>query len=212
MSAQSDHAANTAVLAQRTDEVLASVLAGVGEAPAFGAIVDATTPVVSALGDVAAVLSADFYDEARAEANVRGVFVAEPAPSPSVERVRAVTGWALATGANPASRLTLVRGGMVRAVLGAGRDTVRDAISADPAAQGWRRVASPSACQFCRMLAGRGEVYRKNTGRFASHDHCGCFASPAFAPGLAVNVHQYAATKRTVTSRDRARLREYLAS
>ena len=38
-------------------------------------------------------------------------------------------------------------------------------------------VAS-GGCRFCSMLAGRGEVYRADTARFASHPNCHCTAAP----------------------------------
>jgi len=62
------------------------------------------------------------------------------------------------------------------------------------------------------MLAGRGEVYAKDTVRFASHDDCGCAGAPAFGEGRPLEVHQYIASKRNQTEADRRRVREYLAS
>lgn len=66
-------------------------------------------------------------------------------------------------------------------VLAGGRDTVMEASRQDPAATGkWRRIAGPTACAFCQMLADRGPVYTDDTADFASHDHCGCAAEPEF--------------------------------
>ena len=65
------------------------------------------------------------------------------------------------------------------------------------------------------MLASRGAVYKEETAHFASHTHCHCTASPVFRGGDAgpeANVVQYVASKRRPTARDRARVREYLAS
>ncbi len=196
-------------LSVRADTALAAVFAMSGTN--FDALVQVAEPVVSEFGDVAAVLSADYYDAAREQAGASGAFAAEPAPAPSVDRVSSVTGWGLREGSDVAGQLALIRGGLVRSVLGTGRDTVRAAAAADHAAYGWSRVARASGCRFCRMLAGRGTVYRKDTARFGSHDHCHCFAAPAFAPGLAVSVEQHVATQRHVTAVDRARLRAYLA-
>jgi hypothetical protein len=42
----------------------------------------------------------------------------------------------------------------------------------------YQRIASPTACKFCRMLAGRGPVYRLETVGFRSHGNCGCTAEP----------------------------------
>lgn len=71
-------------------------------------------------------------------------------------------------------------GTVSRLVLDAGRDTLRDSLAADPKAAGWRRVTSGSSCKFCQMLAGRGAVYRAETARFRSHDHCGCIPEPVY--------------------------------
>jgi len=212
VSAQADYQASAWALAARADASLTVTLAGLGSAPAFVDVVDAALPVVDAFGDAAATLAADFYDLARAEAGALGAYAAEPAASPTIDRVASVTGWGLRTGADTSGQLALIRGGLVRAVTGTGRDTVRNAVARDRAAHGWQRIAGASACKFCRMLAGRGEVYHSSTARFASHDHCQCFASPAFAPGLAVTVEQYTATQRTISDQDRARLREFLAA
>lgn len=46
----------------------------------------------------------------------------------------------------------------------------------------YQRVASPNACAFCRMLAGRGAVYRLETSGFRSHGNCGCCAEPVVEP------------------------------
>jgi hypothetical protein len=212
VSAQADYQAASWALASHADASLAATLASLGDTPAFAAVVDVALPIVDAFGDAAGTLAADFYGMARAEAGVRGAYAAEPATSPTIDRVAGVTGWGMRTGADVPGQLALIRGGLVRAVTGTGRDTVRTSVARDRAAHGWRRVAGASACKFCRMLSGRGEVYRASTARFASHDHCQCIASPAFAPGLGVTVEQYTATQHTISDRDRARLREYLAA
>lgn len=70
-------------------------------------------------------------------------------------------------------------GAATRLVLDAGRDTIRQTVVNDPATAGWRRVTA-GGCDFCRMLAGRGAVYREETAEFASHDHCACSAEPVY--------------------------------
>ena len=49
----------------------------------------------------------------------------------------------------------------------------------DPKARGWQRVGV-GECDFCSMLIGRGAVYSEATADFLSHDHCHCYAEPAF--------------------------------
>lgn len=106
--------------------------------------------------------------------------------------------------------LTAVLGSSLRHALDGGRDVVAQSTAVDPRTVGWRRVGDGSSCRFCRMLIGRGEVYDASSATFASHDHCGCTAEPAFG-GQRVSVAQFAASKRRKTEADRARVREFLA-
>jgi hypothetical protein len=43
-----------------------------------------------------------------------------------------------------------------------------------------QRVLGGAGCDFCQMLAGRGEVYSAETADFEAHDHCGCTAEPIY--------------------------------
>lgn len=70
-------------------------------------------------------------------------------------------------------------GAATRLVLDAGRDTIRQTTTSDPATAGWQRVTS-GGCNFCQMLAGRGAVYREATASFYAHDHCACSAEPVY--------------------------------
>lgn len=58
------------------------------------------------------------------------------------------------------------------------REQVITAAQATTYIERYQRVASPTACAFCRMLAGRGPVYRLETVGFRSHGNCGCSAEP----------------------------------
>lgn len=80
-----------------------------------------------------------------------------------------------------AARLGLRRsfGSAERHSLDASRSVVARSSVADPAVVGWRRVGR-GGCDFCRMLIGRGAVYRAETVSFRSHDHCHCMAEPSF--------------------------------
>ena len=80
-----------------------------------------------------------------------------------------------------ANALTQTEGAMSRMVLDAGRETVIQTVSNDPDAYGYQRVVGGGACNFCQMLAGRGDVYSKDTADFESHDHCGCTAEPVYS-------------------------------
>lgn len=87
--------------------------------------------------------------------------------------------------------LTQTQGSMGRLVLGAGRETMMGTIQADSAATGFSRILGGGGCDFCRMLAGRGAVYKEDTADFEAHDHCGCTGQPEYdssVPRLAQRV------------------------
>lgn len=116
--------------------------------------------------------------------------------------------------------LVVAAGAIARHVSNGGRETVMRSAVAMPDAEGWRRVASASACNFCRNLAGRNELYRDETVDFGAHDHCGCDAEPVFsAPSLDVSPEAYRRTVADYTpsareqtpSWSRASQRDYLA-
>ncbi|WP_172121305.1 hypothetical protein [Actinomyces faecalis] len=119
----------------------------------------------------------------------------------------------IAKGVSPeaasAQALRAVKAAMEKRVLDADRQTVIRSAAADPSAKGWKRITSPGACKFCKMLAGRGEVYDARSVRFAAHDICRCQAVPAWG-GEPVNVHQYIASKARITEQERQQLKDYL--
>lgn len=107
-------------------------------------------------------------------------------------------------------------GAMARMVLNGGRETVLDTVQYDDAATGWRRVLGAGGCEFCRMLAGRGTVYKsESTADFGAHDHCGCTVEPSFG-GYSKQVRTYTASEKFKTQESRdannQRIREYLAA
>jgi len=100
-------------------------------------------------------------------------------------------------------------GAATRLVLNGGRETVHASTMADPEASGWRRITSSNGCDFCLMLAGRGDVYSAETVDFSAHDHCSCMAEPAFGVDLK-QVKTYVPSTRNVTDADRARARAWI--
>jgi hypothetical protein len=82
-----------------------------------------------------------------------------------------------------ASKRGFVRaaGALVKLVLAGGRQQIITNVRADRTALGWVRVTDGDPCAFCRMLAGRGAVYKTEAGAdFVPHDGCGCSAEPVF--------------------------------
>ncbi|MEW1705962.1 hypothetical protein AB0230_01865 [Microbacterium sp. NPDC089190] len=131
---------------------------------------------MTAYGDTAAVLAADFYDSARqvpgsASGAVTTVF-AQPAKTKQSE---GVIRWAVEALVGETRDWegfqSRVLGAAQRLLLQPARQTVDslaqvDARSGKVAAVSWSRKLSPEraksgkSCNFCKMLAGRGPVYR----------------------------------------------------
>lgn len=177
-------------------------------------LLDAVPQIIGYYADGSSALAADFYDDERERAAARGRFLAEPVVLDRGEKIGRAVAWAakpLFDGdGDTAGRLAeVVQLETARPY----RDTITTNRQRDPQAVGWQRV-SAGGCSFCRMLAGRGAVYKEATARFASHANCHCTVSPVFKGGDAgpeASVVQYVASKRRPTARDRERVRAYLA-
>ena len=162
-----------------------------------------------------AALAADFYDDERERLNAPRLYVAEPFIADRVVKIRRSIAWAADplfnddTGAALGRLADVVQLETARPY----RETVRINQRRDPAAVGWRRIARAGSCRFCRMLADRGAVFKKDTAQFAAHGHCQCSAQPVFSTddfGEEANVMQYVASQRKRTPEQQQQLREYL--
>lgn len=166
-------------------------------------------------GLAAGTLAADWYESLRELAEVRGRIIAEPAQLPSGGLFRSIADNLAATG-SPDTALQRAQGELQRVVANSHRDTITQLSGADRYAAGWRRVGDGDNCDFCRMLIGRGAVYKESTARFASHQHCNCMAAPAFDGGRAIGVMPYSQSTATRTERQRKaaarRVREFIAA
>ena len=182
--------------------------------------------LVEQYGEAAATVAADFYDDLRAAERAPGRFSARMADVVSVDRVQARTRFAaqhLFT-ETPSQMLTFLTGAATKYVLEPGRATIVQSTAADPAAAGWHRETRSSetyasGCDFCRMLAGRGSVYKDSTARFAAHDDCHCVALPSWdANAPEVDAMAYVASQRTSAmspaqrERHNARVRDWIAA
>lgn len=137
--------------------------------------------LIDKYGAAATALAADWYDEARAQADAAGAFSAEAIVAPSYAHgAESLAGWAASKTDDLVTFQQLVLGGYTRRVIQYGRSTVTRAAVEDRGADGWMRQGDGDSCDFCRMLIGRGAVYGEASVRFASHDHCGCVAVPKF--------------------------------
>jgi hypothetical protein len=181
------------------------------------ALQDILPALLRAYGAAAATLAADWYDEARAAAEVGGAFTAIPADLGD-QGADALALWATSKGTDLDAIRGLVEGGLTRRVLTWSRETVQGSALADPRADGWQRIGVGS-CPFCAMLIGRGAVYTEATSHFASHDHCHCSAVPAFKgkPRPVDKVFRQSMRRRAgedgkASPADKARVRDWLAA
>lgn len=176
------------------------------------ALVRFTPVLVDQYGEVAATVAADFYDDLRLEADVRPGFrarMADPVPAEVVVAQTRFGAQHLWTD-TPDQSLAFLTTALSKYVLAPGRATIVNSSLADPQAAGWHRETRPSStyhsgCRFCRMLAGRGGVYKKATATFAAHGGCHCVAVPSWdANAPEVGADQYRASERMDALRRRA--------
>lgn len=127
------------------------------------ALLPVVRDLTAAYGDLAAVAAADFYDDARLAAGAPWRFAARPAAVVPVEQSDVMVRWAVTPlwSTDPRFGAALVRlaGGTQRLIRRAERDTIFESGRRDPALARWVRVPAAGACDFCLMLASRGDVY-----------------------------------------------------
>lgn len=137
--------------------------------------------LVTAYGYGAATLGADYFDNARTEAAIRGSFRAAPVAPAEQGALEVLARVAVGPlfGAKPdaKSALTLALGGVQRHIANADRETVRLASVEDKRA-GWVRVGN-GGCEWCQGFLD-GEVHYTEGYDFNAHDHCNCSAEPVF--------------------------------
>lgn len=189
------------------------LLRSIGDADAArDALIGLVDDLAVTYGTAAGTVAADWYDETRDTMPTRArfrAFVPEIGDLGTAELVR----WGIEPlyQAEP-DRLTAAEklaGGLQRRIANVARDTVRSSSLADPDADGWQRQTTGQSCGFCQLLASRGAVYTERSVDFASHDHCDCYAVPAFK-GTPRPVQPYTPSSRSIGPGDRARLRAYL--
>src|SRR5690606_420607 len=111
-------------------------------------------------------------------------FAAQVALLPPREQTDKIARWAVSplfsTEPDNLAALDRASGSLQRIIADMDRGTTIGSSIADPASNGWRRVTDGNACGFCRMLADRGAVYKRETVDFGAHDRCGCSGAPSF--------------------------------
>lgn len=155
-----------------------------GDAPATKRLAEGLAlELVDYYGTMSAGAGADWYEEAREAARMRGTFTARPVVRVNPAQVAGAVGWAagpLFGDADPAKSLARLSGSLQRFVVNADRATILDNTRRDVDVR-WYRSASANACAFCALSAGRGAVYRSQaTAAFKAHDNCRCIPAPLF--------------------------------
>jgi len=159
----------------------------------------AMNAVVAQYARTSAALAADFYDGQREAAGVPGPFTVPVADPPPEERTEASLRWATkdlwprdpddpaTTDAQRQPMAARLDAAEVKAeqvaqklVADTGRGTVQEAVRRDGQATAWARSAARGACAFCKLLASRGAVYKRDTADFRAHDGCHCGVVPVF--------------------------------
>lgn len=118
---------------------------------------DVIGPYVNATGE----LTASWYEDLRERA-LPGTYYAVAASGVNPGKVDGLVRWSVGPLFEDSESGVLSRlgGGVQRMIAGAGRDTIDMNARQDSASVSWARVARPDSCEFCKMLAGRGAVYR----------------------------------------------------
>lgn len=181
---------------------------------------DLTPLIVADYMEAAAALGLDWYDELRDAADVTTPFSPVLVVNLREETLANAVGWATKAlrdlTVDFERELDLAVARLLPAIeleiATALRETVTENSEDDPESAGWRRVARPNACAFCRMLADKGAIFTSATARFAAHKSCHCLAQPVFGDraGEQASALQYVASKKRRSDADRARLRNYL--
>lgn len=162
--------------------------------------IDAMNTVIGQHARTASSLAADFYDAERVAARVTGTFTVPLPDSPPQQQVEMSLRWATkdlwprdpddpktTTAQKQPLEVRLEQAekkaerAATKLVADQGRGTVQGAVQRDRRATAWARTAALNACYFCKLLASRGAIYKRETVDFRAHDGCQCMALPVFA-------------------------------
>lgn len=137
--------------------------------------------LVQEFGSASVSLNSDYYEDARADADIPGAYRVPDVKVMPAEEV--ATSLAETIDADPTLTQARVEGLGDLLVTTIGKNALIGAIMGDKTAQKWARVTSGSACAFCRMLATRGAVYKTDaTASFIPHKRCHCTIEAVFHP------------------------------
>lgn len=159
-------------------DVLSSLSASSGPYRVRDLLLDVFPDFMTAYGDTAAVLGADFYDMVRGLPPSAGTFQTVFAQPAKAKQSEGVVRWAVGSlfveEPDWTSFESALLGAAQRLVMQPARETIdlmsrSDVRSGKVAAVRWSRSLNPGrarsgkSCDFCVMLAGRGPVYRSES-------------------------------------------------
>ncbi|QPK80811.1 hypothetical protein G7Y41_07055 [Schaalia sp. ZJ405] len=151
------------------------------------ALLELMPVIASEYGDLAASVSAQWYDKVRPDsARPYSPTIPPPTSPKDVERSVRTAAHYLFEGDYATSKLILA-GMLERHISGRGRETIARNTLADPDAKRFARVPKGKTCAFCSMLASRGFVYatEESAGKFKKfHSDCDCQIVPAFGNNI----------------------------
>lgn len=182
-------------------------------ASAGEALRDLLPAIITEYGQLGAAMAAEWYDEQRAKADIRGTFTAMPVAAED-RGAQALIGWALDTATDDTALKSLILGGVQRRVADHVRYTITGNSIEDRASEGWQRAGN-GECDFCDAMIARGTVYTEAGVDFGSHDKCQCTAVQVWS-GRSKPVKPYTPSPRFRSDEARAahnrRTRQWLAS
>ena len=168
----------TAGLIRLAERDLAAMLAAVTDrATARDVLHDLLPALIVDYGQMGSAVAAEWYDEAREQAEIRGAFRAVPL-EPSDRGAEPLIRWALGEATDDAALASLILGGTQRRIADHVRLTLASSSIFDPQAQGWQRVGR-GECDWCQQYLD-GEIHYVEGYDFPAHDNCRCSVRPAW--------------------------------
>jgi hypothetical protein len=170
--------------------------------------------LVTAYGDAAALLGADWYDMLRDAPPSASRFQAVMARPVDAEQANASARWGLGplfSEGDSDGAFALLSGSTQRLVMQPFRTTVYESARADSQPVRFARMPTGAVtCRFCTMVASRGFVYRDAASAGESndwHDNCNCLIVPgngpdSFPEGYDVQVYRDAYARAEGLGRD----------
>ena len=141
------------------------------------ALIEYVPQVVKTYGEIAATFAADWYDSVRPSSGAfRAQMVTTDNAAAIEQTIRRAVGGLFGDNPDPETVLNAIVERSGRYTLEDARQTITESAGADPASNGWSRVAQPDACAFCESLA----LDFNYEADFQAHDGCNCIAVPNF--------------------------------